>query len=115
MQDITGAERGRYGIDHALIGGLLARNWCMPKELWLPVSLHHVREHTFAAAGPSTDSSHRLIATGVLADAVTRLQRGQRGSALAEAEQAYALRILGIGAQQLASLRTDIALLLAAP
>lgn len=113
--DITSRERARYGIDHALVGGLLARSWCLPMDLWLPVSLHHVRDETVRAGGPQSHSIRCLIAVGALADCITRLHHQHRLSQFWESEQAFALQTLGLLPPQLASLRTDIGLLLEAP
>jgi HD-like signal output (HDOD) protein len=123
LLDITGRERARYGIDHALIGGLLARSWCLPMDLWLPVSLHHLRDESAQtdgaqghSGGPQGGRSPRcLIAIGILADCLTRLHRQPRLSEFWEDEQAFALQALGLLPQQLTSLQTDIGLLLEAP
>lgn len=112
--EITTRERARYGIDHALIGGLLARSWCLPMDMWLPVSLHHVRDESAQAGGPQSRSTRRLIAIGVLADCITRLHRRQRLSEFWEREEAFALQALGLLPSQLAALSTDIGLLLEA-
>jgi HD-like signal output (HDOD) protein len=115
MFDITARERARYGIDHALIGGLLARSWCLPLDLWLPVSLHHVRDEPAQAGGAQAHSTLRLMAIGVLADCITRLHHRSRLSEFWENEQAFALQTLGLLPRQLNSLRADIGLLLEAP
>ena len=114
MSDITAKERKRYGIDHALIGGLLARSWCMPKYVWLPVSLHHVRGE-LCEDDECAEEARNLVAIGMLADCITRLRRGAPQTEFWESEQAYALRSLGILPQELADLRDDVALLLEAP
>jgi HD-like signal output (HDOD) protein len=115
MLDITLRERARYGIDHALLGGLLARSWCLPLDLWLPVSLHHVRDEPARADGAQTRSTRRLMAIGVLADCITRLHHQSRLSEFWENEQAFALQTLGLLACDLTSLQADIGLLLEAP
>ena len=115
MLDITVRERARYGIDHALIGGLLARSWCLPMDLWLPVSLHHVRDEPAQAGGAQANSTRRLIAIGVLADCITRLHRQPRLSEFWENEQTFALQAMGLLPRELASLQADIGLLLEVP
>jgi HD-like signal output (HDOD) protein len=115
MLDIASRERARYGIDHALVGGLLARSWCLPMALWLPVSLHHARDESVQASGPQGPSIRCLIAVGALADCITRLHHQHRLSEFWQDEQAFALQALELLPQQLASLRTDIDLLLEAP
>jgi HD-like signal output (HDOD) protein len=114
LADITAKERARFGIDHALIGGLLARSWCMSKAVWLPVSLHHVRGE-IGEGDEYAEEARNLIAIGMLADCIARSRRRAPPTELWESEQAYALRLLGLLPQDLASLRDDIAPLFGAP
>jgi HD-like signal output (HDOD) protein len=115
LPDMTNRERARYGIDHALVGGLLARSWCLPMELWLPVSLHHVRDASMQPHAGQSRSTQGLVAIGLLADCITRLHRTSRLSEFWDDEQAFALQALGLLPQQFAALRADIDLLLEAP
>jgi HD-like signal output (HDOD) protein len=115
MLDMTVRERARYGIDHALIGGLLAKSWCLPLDLWLAVSLHHVRDESAQAGGVQVNPTRRLIAIGLLADCITRLHHQSRLSEFWENEQAFALQTLRLLPRELTSLRADIGLLLEAP
>jgi HD-like signal output (HDOD) protein len=113
--DIAEQERARYGVDHALMGALLAKHWCLPKDLWLPVSLHHLRTGEVQASGASGDPVARLIAAGVLADCIVGAHSSSAPRAFLEQEEHFALRVLGVRPQDIAALRSDIELLLAAP
>lgn len=43
-------ERARYGIDHTLVGGVLARRWDLPDRIATAVERHHNRDSSGAAA-----------------------------------------------------------------
>jgi HD-like signal output (HDOD) protein len=113
--DIADQERARYGIDHALLGALLAKSWCLPKDLWLPVSLHHLRAGPAQTGGARTDPVARLIAVSVLADCMVGAHRAGGPSGFLDEEQRFALGVLDLRAQDIAALRSDVELLLEAP
>lgn len=58
------AERERYGIDHALAGGVLTRRWDLPDRLAVAVERHH------------NESADGLAALVALADQVVHLRAG---------------------------------------
>lgn len=58
------AERERYGIDHALAGGVLARRWELPNRLAVAVERHH------------KEDVEGLAAVVALADQVAHLRNG---------------------------------------
>jgi HD-like signal output (HDOD) protein len=115
VPDLIKVERVRYGIDHALAGALLARSWFLPGTVWLPISLHHLRDLDMAAGTPDADRIRQLVAVGVLADSVDASHRMRRMSEYWAREQEYALCVLGVSAQEIGHLSRDAALLLSAP
>jgi HD-like signal output (HDOD) protein len=108
-------ERAQFGIDHALVGGLIARSWCLPETVWLPVSLHHTRIGAVDASDTEVEAISNLVAIGMLADSIARWRGPGVRTESAEAEQAYALRVLGVLPQELAAFRSEVALLLRTP
>ncbi|HZJ28920.1 MAG TPA: HDOD domain-containing protein [Solirubrobacterales bacterium] len=49
-QERQRAERERYGIDHALVGGVLARRWDLPDRIAVAIERHHNENATGLAA-----------------------------------------------------------------
>jgi putative nucleotidyltransferase with HDIG domain len=47
-------ERDRLGIDHALVGGVLARRWNMPQRIAVAIERHHVEDAEGLAAMVAT-------------------------------------------------------------
>jgi putative nucleotidyltransferase with HDIG domain len=43
-------ERGRLGIDHAVVGGVLARRWNLPQRIAVAIERHHAQDATGLAA-----------------------------------------------------------------
>lgn len=58
------AERERYGIDHALAGGVLARRWDLPNRLAIAIERHH------------NEGAEGMSALVALADQVVHLRAG---------------------------------------
>lgn len=58
------SERARYGIDHALAGGVLARRWDLPNRLAVAIERHH------------SDAATGLAAAVALADQVAHYRAG---------------------------------------
>lgn len=58
------AEKERYGIDHALAGGLLARRWDLPNRIAVAIERHH------------NESATGLAATVALADQIAHFRAG---------------------------------------
>ena len=59
------AERREYGVDHAVIGGVLLRRWRLPQVIAQAVELHH---------SPDADGEAAISA---LADGLTRYELGE--------------------------------------
>ena len=43
-EDRVRAERRELGVDHALVGGVLARRWGLPKSIASTIERHHSEE-----------------------------------------------------------------------
>ena len=56
-------ERERLGIDHALVGGVLARRWRLPSEMAEAIERHHAEDAVGLAAlvGLADLIAHRLL------------------------------------------------------
>jgi putative nucleotidyltransferase with HDIG domain len=59
------AERREYGVDHAVIGGVLLRRWRLPQVIAHAVERHH---------SPDADAEAAILA---LADGLTRYELGE--------------------------------------
>ena len=59
------AERREYGVDHAVIGGVLLRRWRLPQVIARAVELHH---------SPEADGEAAIL---TLADGLTRYELGE--------------------------------------
>lgn len=71
------AERERYGIDHALAGGLLARRWDLPNRLAVAIERHHNEgaDGLAALVGLADQVAHHRAGDAVALDQLTRLSR----------------------------------------
>ena len=49
-EDRLQRERRELGVDHALVGGVLARRWALPKSIASVIERHHAEESTGEAA-----------------------------------------------------------------
>ena len=68
------SERERYGIDHALAGGLLARRWDLPNRLAVAIERHHNEnaEGLAALIGLADQVAHHRAGDAVSLDQLTR-------------------------------------------
>src|ERR1700744_6597437 len=49
-EDRLQRERRELGVDHALVGGVLARRWALPKSIASVIERHHAEDATGEAA-----------------------------------------------------------------
>jgi putative nucleotidyltransferase with HDIG domain len=83
------AERREYGVDHAVIGGVLLRRWRLPQVIARAVERHHA---------PDADGEAAILS---LADGLTRYELGQ---SVRPAELESAAARVGLDAAALESL-----------
>jgi putative nucleotidyltransferase with HDIG domain len=86
-------ERDQLGIDHALVGGVLARRWNVPQRIAVAIERHHAEDADGLAAVVST------------ADMVAHYSQGE--AVTAERLRAMANRC-GLGAEALRELLYDL-------
>ena len=86
-------ERRELGVDHALVGGVLARRWGLPKSVAAVIERHHAEDATGEAAFVR------------LAD---MLAHYAQGSAIAPTELLKVARAVGIGPQDLRRVLYDL-------
>lgn len=86
-------ERRELGVDHALVGGVLARRWGLPKAIAAVIERHHAEE---------TDGE---IAFVRLAD---MLAHYSQGSPVSPTELLRCARQIGIGPSELRSVMYDL-------
>lgn len=67
QQSFTAVEERFHGIDHARVGGRLARSWGLPETDCLAIEHHH-DEDALAAPDALPTPARRLIALGQLSD-----------------------------------------------
>ena len=60
----TDIEDARHGMNHAVVGNIVARNWCLPESLREAILRHHDRD-LFSGHGDKT--ARQLVALGHLA------------------------------------------------
>jgi putative nucleotidyltransferase with HDIG domain len=80
------AERRELGIDHALVGGVMARRWGLPQQLAAAIEHHH------------TDEANGEAALVRLADMLSHYAQGQ---AIAPDQLLAVARQVGLGPQDL--------------
>jgi putative nucleotidyltransferase with HDIG domain len=83
------SERREYGVDHAVIGGVLLRRWRLPQVIARAVELHH---------SPESGGEAAIIC---LADGLTRYELGET---VRPAELEKAAASIGIDREELQSL-----------
>jgi len=83
------AERREYGVDHAVIGGVLLRRWRFPQVIAKAVERHH---------SPDAEGEAAIVC---LADGLTRYELGET---VRPAELEAAAARVGLGVKELESL-----------
>jgi putative nucleotidyltransferase with HDIG domain len=86
-------ERRELGVDHALVGGVLARRWGLPKSVASAIERHH------------SDEVEGEAAFVRLAD---MLAHYSHGGAVSPAELLKVARIIGLGTTELRSVMYDL-------
>ncbi len=86
-------ERRELGVDHALVGGVLARRWGLPKQVASVIERHHAEELTGEAAYVR------------LAD---MLAHYAQGGAVSPTELLKTARLIGIGPSELRTVMYDL-------
>jgi putative nucleotidyltransferase with HDIG domain len=86
-------ERRELGVDHALVGGVLARRWGLPKSVASVIERHHADDATGEAAFVR------------LAD---MLAHYSQGGAVSPNELLKAARVIGLGPVELRSVMYDL-------
>jgi putative nucleotidyltransferase with HDIG domain len=86
-------ERRELGVDHALVGGVLARRWGLPKSVASAIERHHA------------DDADGEAAYVRLADMLAHYAQGQ---AVSPTELLKTARAIGLGPQELRTVMYDI-------
>ncbi len=86
-------ERRELGVDHALVGGVLARRWGMPKGVASVIERHH------------SDDPNPEAAFVRLADMLAHYAQGQ---GIAPSELLKTARVVGLGPNELRSVMFDL-------
>src|SRR4051812_12124588 len=86
-------ERRELGVDHALVGGVLARRWGLPKTVASTIERHHA------------DDANGEAAYVRLAD---RLAHYAQGAAVSPSELLRTARAIGMGATELRAVMYDM-------
>ncbi|WP_028533996.1 HDOD domain-containing protein [Paludibacterium yongneupense] len=102
----TEVEDGRHRTNHAVIGALLARNWKLPDDVVLAISLHH--DYTAFASDQAPLSVRRLIALGAISDIIIQHYMGLALSADMHRAGPLALDELGVGSDELDDLNSAV-------
>jgi len=86
-------ERRELGVDHALVGGVLARRWGLPKSIASTIERHH---------GADADGEAAIVR---LADMLAHYAQGQ---AISPSELLKTARIVNLGPAELRSVMFDL-------
>ncbi len=86
-------ERRELGVDHALVGGVLARRWGLPKSIASVIERHHAEDASAEAAFVR------------LADMLAHYSQGQ---AVSPTELLRTARVVGLGPTELRSVMFDL-------
>ncbi|GAC1434625.1 MAG: hypothetical protein NVSMB51_02230 [Solirubrobacteraceae bacterium] len=86
-------ERRELGVDHALVGGVLARRWGLPKSIASAIERHHSDEGGDEAA---------------LVRVADMLAHYAQGGAVSPAEMLKVARSVGLGTRQLRAVMFDL-------
>ncbi|HVW17800.1 MAG TPA: HDOD domain-containing protein [Solirubrobacteraceae bacterium] len=86
-------ERRELGVDHALVGGVLARRWGLPKSVATVIERHHA------------DDANPEAAFVRLADMLAHYAQGQ---AVSPSELLKTARVIGLGPAELRSVMFDL-------
>ena len=92
-EDRIHRERRELGVDHALVGGVLARRWGLPKSVASVIERHHAEDATGEAAFVR------------LAD---MLAHYSQGSGISPTELLKTARVIGLGPAELRSVMYDL-------
>lgn len=104
---LTELEQARYGTDHAVIGAVLARDWALPGDMVDAILWHHADFVLDMAERPIAAQAIEMIAVGVLGDRVIGRHRGIACKDGNAAAFGAALRTLGLGAREYATIEAE--------
>jgi HD-like signal output (HDOD) protein len=69
-RSFTAVEQLAHNTDHAMIGGLMAKTWCLPEPVCQAIRLHH--DYSVFLDPKISPDVCRLIALGLVAEAATQ-------------------------------------------
>ncbi|MCC6535365.1 MAG: HDOD domain-containing protein [Burkholderiales bacterium] len=104
---VTDLEQARFGVDHAVIGSVLARDWQLPPEMFDAILWHHADFVLDMTERPIEEAAVRLIALGTLADRVLERYRGLPRREATAAALGGALRTLSLSEAKHADLELE--------
>ncbi len=103
-RDFTAVEDERHHTNHAVVGGLLAANWHLPRHLRDAIRLHHDLQAFQSGASEATLNLIALIQLAEhLENLYARRANDSEWSKMGEAAQAYLL----VGEREMADLSKD--------
>ena len=111
VPNIRQFELSRYGVDHAGVGAVLARTWCLPEEICEAILIHHLDDGLPAQAASGAGTAAKLAAAGVLAECAGRLHSTSGLSEYWLRRQEIACAVLSLAPGQLEALQGELMLL----
>jgi HD-like signal output (HDOD) protein len=106
-------EKRQFGADHAVIGGVLARNWLLPEPLGEAELWHHAESVLALETPPIRVEAARLIALGMVGDRILQRCGANEPHPLTTGRE-QALRWLETTERELAPIEAEACALLAA-
>ncbi|MGB7480647.1 MAG: HDOD domain-containing protein [Burkholderiaceae bacterium] len=99
-------ENSRHGIDHTVVGALLAENWGMSPEVVRAIRLHHAPDALYDEAIPV--AVRALVAANLIVEKAIQDFRGEPESREWREGGHVAVEALGLNASVLAELNTEL-------
>jgi HD-like signal output (HDOD) protein len=100
---VVEAEMAHFPVNHANIGGVLAKSWQLSEVICGAIQGHHDVAHFVAGRLESLQATARLIAVGILADQILALHRGGQSHRDWDAGKIFVSTTLGINETGLAN------------
>lgn len=113
-QPFTAIEQAHFPTDHAMIGCLLAQNWCLPEEICLSIRHHHDLPALELFESGLPPASRYLVATSQLAEHILQQQTGLSHTQEWPKLGVACLRLLDLAANELPALCDEAATVLKA-
>jgi putative nucleotidyltransferase with HDIG domain len=105
---LTEIEKQHFGVDHAVVGAVMAREWQLPEEMSDAILWHHAGFVLDLDERPISDDAARLLALGTLSDSILDRYYGEKSSDQTSRSMESALAVIGMPAAHFADLSIEV-------